>query len=102
MQQMAQIVLHQEAQSHGLSGANAARGLQLSRRQVGDDMGQVTIVACPQCDEAWPGCFFNPLDTHPPLLVIAREVECTLQGGSHKPLMVIRGRVNQMSEDLLR
>jgi len=47
MQQMAQIVLHQEPQSYGLTGANAASRSQLSWRQVGDDMGKVAIVACP-------------------------------------------------------
>jgi len=102
MQQMAQIVLHQKPQSHGLTGTNAASCSQLSWRQVGDDMGKVAIVACPQGDEGWPRRFFNSLNTHPTLLVITGKVERTLQCGSHKPLMVVRGRINQMSEDLLR
>jgi len=69
---------------------------------VNDDMDEVAIVACPQCDEGRPRCFLNRLNTHPTLLVIARKVEGTLQCGSHKALMIIRGRINQMSEDLLR
>ncbi len=100
MQQMAQIVLHQEPQRHGLTGANAASRSQLSWRQVGDDMDKVAIVACPQCDEGRPRRFFNSLNTHPTLLVITGKVKRPLQCGSHKSLMVIRGRINQMSEDL--
>ena len=101
MQQMAQIVLRQEAQSYRLTGADAARRFQLSGRQVGDDMGKIAIVACPQRDQDRPGRFFNGLNTHPLLLVVAGEVERALQGGSHKALMIIRGRIDQVSEDLL-
>ena len=65
-------------------------------------MGEVAIVACPQCDEVRPRFFFNGLNPHPTLLLIARKVEGTLQCGSHKTLMIIRGRINQMSYNLLR
>ncbi len=65
-------------------------------------MGEVAIVTCPQCDEMRPRLFFNGLKTHPALLLIARKVERTLQCGSHKTLMIVRGRINQMSYNLLR
>ncbi len=102
MQQMAQIVLDQKAQRHRLTGANAAGRFQLSRWQVRDDMSKMTAVTCPQCDQSGPRFFFNGLHTHPILLFIAGKVERALQGGAHEPLMVIRGRIDQMSEDLLR
>ena len=101
MQQVAQVVFGQEPKSYRLTGADAARRFELSGRQVGDDVGKMPIVAGPQRNQDRPGRFFHGLNTHPLLLVVSGEVERALQGGSHKALMIVRGRIDQVPEELL-
>ena len=94
MQQVAQVVFRQEPKSYRLTGVDAARRFELSGRQVRDDVGEMPIVAGPQRNQDRPGRFFYGLNTHPLLLVVSGELERALQGGSHKALMIVRGRID--------
>lgn len=64
-------------------------------------MQQVRVVGTPQVDQVGPPGRLVALDAHPLLLLVAGEV---LPGGNLTPdeaLVVVRGRVDQVADDLL-
>src|SRR5580658_8725706 len=64
-------------------------------------MSEVAIVRSPQRDQQFPISALNSLHSHASALVVAREIERCLKNSSNESLVVVRGRIYEVPDDLL-
>jgi len=64
-------------------------------------MTQVAVVSGPKLDQCPPVRFIVLLDPNPIVLTIGRKVGGSVVTGSHESMVIIRGRIDQMAQDLL-
>lgn len=64
-------------------------------------MSEVTVIGCPKRDQQRPLSLLHRLRAHVAFLVVAREVQRWLQHCADESLMIVGGRIDQMSEELL-
>src|SRR5262245_14123970 len=70
-------------------------------RDVCDDMSQVPVVGAPQVNEFRPLPIVVVLRSDPEFLRVSREAQVAFRLDANKPLVVVRGGINEMTEDLL-
>src|SRR2546421_12097635 len=65
------------------------------------DVKKVGVVCPPEVNQVAPSSSLVVLDADPRLLVITWEILSTSNLTPHEALMIVRGRVNQVADDLL-
>lgn len=71
-------------------------------RRAVDQSCDLQIESPPERDQLFPRRICISADADPVLLSIAREHEIVLQLSAYQPLMVIRGGVDEVADDLAR
>jgi hypothetical protein len=101
MTQVLPVVGRQEPESHGRGGFDKARNVTLIVRNSANNMRQVPVVRMPQRDEIIPRPVLVVLALHPVVLRVGRKPQLGYFLRPHEPLMVVRGRIDQVSDHLL-
>src|SRR5581483_7593025 len=81
--------------------ADSTRRTPALLRHAAGDMQKVRVVGPPQVDQVAPPGRLVALDAHPLLLLVAGEVLPRSELAPHEALVVVRGRVDQVADDLL-
>src|SRR5262245_26093675 len=102
MPEMTDVIRGDERQRDRSARADRAHHVAPALRNPFDDVREMSIVGAPQRDDVIPRRVLISLHTNPVVLRVAgqREIRSLLR--SHKSLMVVRGRIHQMSHHLLR
>ena len=97
---MAYVIDHHEFQRRRRVACNADGGAEVLLWNLGHQMQQVPVISEPEMDQVAPFAILKPFRFDPRLLGIARYCEIALELRAHEALMIIRGGIDQMAEDL--
>ena len=70
------------------------------RVDVADQRNQVVVGRLPQVYDLAPGLILVALQADPVVLFVPRQIDGRIELQADKSLMIIRGRIDQVSEDL--
>src|SRR5512146_335625 len=113
MLQMADVIAHEVLESRGLvprhglpcdfvKVVTGPRPLPSGCRHRLDHSGEMEVEEAPQPDEVRPRGSLIALRRYPRLLLVTRKHEIVHELGADKALMVVRGGIDQVADDLLR
>ena len=91
---MDDVVVDDELKGRWSVLPNAANCFQFVVRQVGDDMGEIAVVAGPECRQHRPWHLLRNLHDDICVLIIRGEIKRFLLRGAHESLMVVRRGVD--------
>src|SRR5437867_7281660 len=66
-----------------------------------DDVSQLRVVHQPQIDDIPPRAVLIMLQADPRIAIVAGQFETRRKLQTHKALMVVRGRIDKVTQDLL-
>jgi hypothetical protein len=97
---MAYVIDHHEFKRRRRVVADADCGAEVLPWNMGHQMQQVPVVSEPEVDQVCPFAILKPFRFDPRLLGIAWYCEIVLELCAHEALMIVRGGIDEMAEDL--
>src|SRR5215475_5081359 len=93
------VVSHDEFEIQILTIRRVPHMTKSLRINVTDHRSQLRVVSAPEFNDVRPWTILVALDTNPFVTVITRQINASSELQTYKPLMVIRGRIDQVSQN---
>lgn len=99
---MVNVVHEERRQCDPLAATDPAQVVAVARRHVFDNVKQVGVVTVPEGNQRVPVGVLVRLEPYPRLMLIAGELAPIGQLPPYETLVVVRCRIDQVADDLVR